>query len=174
MHNSTGGKMMKVNPVATYVTVVMVSASLALLAFGKEEKEEAVSWSQVPAAAQQTIKQRAPETAIKKIQKDEEDGKVAYEFQIVQSGKKSEITVAADGKLLSVEEEVVLADVPSAVRHTMETQATGGKLGTLEKVTEDGKTVFEAKVEKGGKRLEITVAPDGKITGTEDVTKEKE
>ena len=84
------------------------------------------------------------------------------------------VTVAADGKLLSVEDEVALADVPAAVRQTIQAQATGGKLGTLEMVTEDGKTTFEAKVEKDGKKLEITIAPDGKITGTEDVTKEKD
>lgn len=165
---------MKVNRVTTHLAVVAISASLALLAFGKEEKEGTVTWSQVPAAAQQTIKQHAPETAIKKIEKDEEDGKVAYEFQIIQGGKKSEITVAADGKLLSVEEEVALADVPVAVRQTIEAQAAGGKAGTLEKVTEDGETTFEAKVQKGGKRLEITVTPDGKLTRTEDVTKEKD
>lgn len=165
---------MKVNRVTTCLGVAALSISLALAVFGAEEKEETVSWSQVPAAARQTIKAHAPETAIKKIEKDTEAGKVSYEFQIIQDGKKSEITVAADGKLLTVEDEVALADVPAAVRQTIQAQATGGKLGTLEKVTEDGETTFEAKVEKDGKKLEITMAPDGKITGTEDVTKEKD
>jgi uncharacterized membrane protein YkoI len=156
------------------MTVVTVSAGLALLAFAKGEKEETVSWSQVPAATQQTIKQRVPETAIQKIEKDDEDGKASYEFQILQAGKKSEVTVDADGKLMSLEEVVALADVPVTVRQTLELQAVGGKMGTLEKVTEDGKTTFEAKIEKDGKRSEITVTPDGKIAGTEDVTKEKD
>ena len=166
--------MKKVNQVVTCMTVMTISAGLALLAFAKEEQEETISWSQVPAAAQQTIKQRAPETAIQKIEKDNEDGNTSYEFQIVQAGKKSEVTVDADGKLMSLEEVVALADVPVTVRQTLETQAVGGKMGTVEKVTEDGKTTFEAKIEKDGRRSEITVTADGKIAGTEDVTKEKD
>ncbi len=166
--------MRKVNRVVICLTVVTVSAGVALLAFGKEEKEETISWAQVPAAAQQTIKQRAPETAIRKIEKDDEDGKASYEFQIVQAGKKSEVTVDADGKLMSLEEVVALADVPVTVRQTLETQAMGGKMDKVEKVTEDGKTTFEAKIEKDGKKSEVTVTPDGKIAGTEDVTKEKD
>ena len=165
---------MKINRVMTNLAVVTIGASLAWVAYGEEEKEETVTWSQVPAAAQQAIKQHAPETAIQKIEKDDEDGKTSYEFQIVEGGKKSEITVTPDGKLLSVEEVVALADAPAAVRQTLEAQATGGKMGTVEKVTEDGKMTFETKVEKDGKKLEITVAPDGKVAGTEDVTKEKE
>ena len=143
---------MKINRVITYLAVVTIGAGLTWLAYGEGEKEKIVSWLQVPAAAQQTLKQHAPETAIQKIEKDDEDGKISYEFQIVQGGKKSEITVTPDGKLLSTEEIVALADVPAAVRQALETQATGGKMGIVEKVTEDGKTTFEVKVEKDGKK----------------------
>src|ERR1700722_8715117 len=106
MHNPVGGNVRKVNQVVTCMIVTTISAGLALLAFAKEEKEETISWPQVPAAAQQAIKQRVPETAIRKIEKDDEDGKASYEFQIVQAGKKSEVTVDADGKLMSLEEVV--------------------------------------------------------------------
>lgn len=165
---------MKMNQVAMYLAVGAVSAGVALLALGAQEKEEAVTWAQVPAAAQQTFKAHTPETAIQKVEKNTEDGKVSYEAQVIQNGKKSEISVTPDGKLLSVEEEVALTDVPAAVRQTLEAQATGGTMGAVEKVTGDGKTTFETKVEKGGKKLEITVGPDGKVAGTEDVTKEKD
>ena len=165
---------MKMNRVTAYLTAAAICVSLVCSAFGTEKKEETVLWPDVPSAVRQAVKELVPRRTIQKIEKDDENGKTSYEFQVDRNGKKSEITLTTDGKLLSLEEVVALADAPAAVRQSLETQAAGGKMGTVEKVTEDGKTTFETKVEKGGKKLEITVTPEGNVAGTEDVTKEKE
>ena len=41
--------------------------------------------------------------------------------------------------------EVTLADIPEAARKAIEDQGAGGKVVSTEKVTEKGKTVYEAK-----------------------------
>jgi len=156
------------------LAAVAVLAGCASWGPRKEGEEASVKWAQLPAAVQTAVKQQVPESAINKIEKENEDGQVAYEVQVVKDGHKSEITVAADGRLLSVEEEVALAEVPAVVRQTVEAQAIGGKVAKIEKVTAKGQTIYEARVKKNGKALEFSVALDGKLTGTEDVTKEKD
>jgi uncharacterized membrane protein YkoI len=122
----------------------------------------------------ETIKAYATEAEIKKVEKGDVDGKIAYEFVITKSGKDSEVTIYPDGKLLGTEEIVPLSEVPDAARKTINDQAAGGKIVSTEKVVEHGKTVYEAVIEKGGKKVEVSVVPDGKLVGTKAVKEGKE
>lgn len=162
-------KTMKLNQIIACLGVVALAAGCATEREGGNEADETVTMAQVPAAVKETIKTYAAETEIKKIEKGNVDGKIAYEFEITKNGKDSEITIYPDGKLLGTEEIMALSEVPAAVRNTVNAQAAGGKLVSTEKVVENGKTVYEAIIEKGGKKKEITVAPDGKVLGTEAV-----
>ena len=63
------------------------------------------------------------------------------------------------------EDVVALADVPAAVQKTINGQAMGGRLVSVEKVVEAVKTSYEAVIEKQGKQKEITVGVGGKIGG---------
>jgi uncharacterized membrane protein YkoI len=145
-----------------------------LTTWAAEEKDETVTMSQVPAKVQKTIKQHASETEIKKIEKGDVDGQTAYEFEIEKAGKKSEVTILPNGKLLNTEEEVTLAEIPEAAQKALNDASVGGKIVSTEKLVEKGKTVYEAIIEKGGKQVEISVAPDGKVVGKEDVKEAKE
>ena len=59
--------------------------------------------------------------------------------------------------------EVARADVPAAVMATIEREAMGGKIGEIERETEDGKVVYVAEVTINGEEWEIEVAEDGKL-----------
>jgi hypothetical protein len=54
-------------------------------------------------------------------------------------------------------------DVPAPVRATLTQEAAGAKIDTVDKETDDGKTIYEADVMSGGKNWELKVAPDGKL-----------
>ena len=134
----------------------------------QEEKEPILKMSQVPPKVQQTIKTYATEAEIKKITKGDVDGTMAYEFEIEKGGRKSEVSITPDGKVLSTEEEVPLSEVPEAARKVINARAAGGKVVSTEKAFENGKTSFGAVIEKGGKQSEISVTADGKIVGSEE------
>ena len=125
--------------------------------------------AQVPGDVQKTISGYASQTEIGKIEKGDVDGQIAYEFAIEKGGKKSEVTILPNGKLLSTEEEVALSDIPAAARQTVTDRAVGGKIVSTEKVFEKGETVYEAVIEKDGKKTEITVATNGKVKAVEAV-----
>jgi hypothetical protein len=72
------------------------------------------------------------------------------------------------------EKEVPLNKVPAAVRATLEKQAKGGKIEEIEAITKDGKTIYEAVIEKGGKTTELKISTDGKVLDREVSDKEDE
>lgn len=86
------------------------------------------------------------------------------------------IPVVADEKGKSREEKVKLRDCPAAVQKTINDQAEGGKVLEVEKETnKDGTVIYEAEVKKtSGKKIEISVAEDGKLIEVEDEDDEED
>jgi hypothetical protein len=61
-------------------------------------------------------------------------------------------------------EEVPWANVPPAVQKTINENAGSGNVVKVEKETEDGKTVYEAKIKRAdGSKTEIEVGEDGAL-----------
>lgn len=77
------------------------------------------------------------------------------------------IGAIATQQILDDESEVSIDQVPDAVRATLLAQAGGGTIQEIEMDTEDGKTVYEAEVLINGVEVDIEVAADGTLIGTE-------
>ena len=56
-----------------------------------------------------------------------------------------------------------IADVPAAVQKTIAEESKGAKVETVDKETDDGKTVYEADAQINGKNYEIKVLEDGTL-----------
>jgi uncharacterized membrane protein YkoI len=85
--------------------VVVLALALPAHADGKKKKEE-VKLADCPAAVRQTIKDNAAGGEILEVEKaTKKDGTVVYEAEVKKAdGKKVDVKVAADGKLLKVED----------------------------------------------------------------------
>jgi uncharacterized membrane protein YkoI len=83
-----------------------VALALALPAHAEGKKKEEVKLADRPAALQQTVKDNAGGGEILEVEKaTKKDGTVVYEAEVKKAdGKKVEVKVAADGKLLKVED----------------------------------------------------------------------
>ncbi len=66
----------------------------------EEENEQTVKMSDLPAAAQTTIKEKAGTNEIEKIEKKTEGGKTIYEAVVEKDGKHWSIEVNEQGKFL--------------------------------------------------------------------------
>jgi uncharacterized membrane protein YkoI len=82
-------------------------AVAAVLTFGvwtplsaEQENEQTVKMSDLPAAVQTTINDKAGNNKIEKIEKKTEDGQTVYEAVVKRSGKEWSIEVDANGKFL--------------------------------------------------------------------------
>ena len=84
-------------------TVLTLGAWTTLSA--EEESEEAVKMSDLPAAVQTTIKDKAGSNEIEKIEKKTEKGETVYEAVVNKKGKEWSIEVDVNGKFLKEYEE---------------------------------------------------------------------
>ncbi len=80
-------------------TVLTLGAWTTLSA--EEEKEEAISMSDVPAAVQKTFNDEAAGGKIVRVEKEENN----YEAVIEKDGKQTGVEVSADGKVVSRHDE---------------------------------------------------------------------
>jgi hypothetical protein len=89
----------------TFFTILGLGLYWNVPSFADEEKEEKVSFDQLPKAVQETIQKETAGGEIEEIEKETKEGTVVYEAEFTKDGKEFELTVAEDGKVLSLEEE---------------------------------------------------------------------
>jgi len=95
---------MKKTIAALSIAVIAGLACPALFS-AEEENEQTVKMSDLPAAVQTTIKDKAGSNEIVKIEKKTEEGKTVYEAVVNKNGKQWSIEVNAKGKFLKEYEE---------------------------------------------------------------------
>jgi len=88
---------------------ILLSAAMVIATSAYAEKEEKVRWSQLPSAVQKTMTDNAGDGKIEEIEKETKtkDGKVVtvYEAEVKKpGGKKVEIKVAEDGRLIELKD----------------------------------------------------------------------
>lgn len=136
-------------------------ASLTVVA-GLAFAAKSIAVKDLPAAVQKTVQEQSKGAEIKNIAKEKEKGAWQYEVETMLNGKHRDFNVAADGKLIVVEEEIAISDIPAAAKAAIEKKVGTGKLTMVEKVTKDGTTMYEGiYTNKGGKKLEVLVKADG-------------
>ena len=91
--------------IATISIAIIGSLAFPVFLTAAEEKEETVKMSDLPAAVQTTIKDKAGSNEIMKVEKKTEDGKTVYEAVVNKNGKEWSIEVNANGKFLKQYEE---------------------------------------------------------------------
>lgn len=149
------------------IGILALMTAVAPYAANAGERSEVVTLEQVPKAVRASIEREVGQTEIRKIERTDEDGVVAYEVDLREKSGKRELVFDADGALLSAEEELGLQDVPEAVRKTIQQQAAGGKVEDVEKITEKGRVTYEAEVTKAHRTRELTIAADGTLIAEE-------
>ncbi len=125
-------------------------------------KDKALKKSDLPAAVRKTADEQSKGATVRGYASEVEDGKLQYELQLTVGGHSKDVSIAPDGTVLEVEEQVDLAALPAAVREGLQKKAGAGKIAKVESLTKSGKLVaYEAQVLTGKKHSEVQVGPDG-------------
>ncbi|MCU1386166.1 MAG: hypothetical protein JWL71_4863 [Acidobacteria bacterium] len=148
---------------------LFAAASLAVvlcddLAFAQGSTRKALQLSDLPFNVQKTVKDTLKGGTIKKIAKEKEDGIEQYEIESTLNGQSRDFNVAADGRLLAVEESTTLDAIPTAARAAVRKKVGAGTVTMVETFAKPGKPLlYEAAYTDGkGKRHEVLVDADGK------------
>jgi hypothetical protein len=126
-----------------------------------------VDLDKVPAKIMAAIKGRFPNPQIKSVEKEDEDGKVMYDVELTQKGRKFEMDIKEDGTIVEVEKEVATKDFPAACAKALAAKFPNSKIKEIMEVNKvEGKKEtpenFEVTLEEPSKKaFEAIVSLDG-------------
>ena len=142
---------------------VAIAASGLLLAGTVPAQEKKIKRSDLPPAVEKTVAAQSEGATIRGFSTEKEKGQTLYEAEMMVNGHSKDISMAADGSIVEVEEQVVLDSLSADVKAGLQTKAGKGKILKVESLTKKGKLVaYEAQVDTNGKKSEVQVGPDGK------------
>jgi hypothetical protein len=155
----------------------LVAAIFVLMASVSRAADEPKDLDKIPKPVMMALMAKFPRAKIDKWTKEMEAGKVVYDIEFKQDGRKAEADIFEDGTIHNFEKEFDAKDLPAAVTEAVEKKYPKSKIKEVMEITDikDKKEVhggFEIMVETPEKKsVEITVAKDGKLL--EDAKKEE-
>jgi hypothetical protein len=119
--------------------------------------------TKMPAAIDAAFKKAYPNATVKNVAKETEDGKVQYEVESVDAGRRRDINYNPDGTVILYEEELTEADVPAVVVSAIKTRYPKATITTRERLyTMADKSANYEFILKGAGVSEVILTPDGK------------
>jgi uncharacterized membrane protein YkoI len=134
----------------------------------KETLAQQVPLSAVSEPARIAIEKSTAGGQIKKIEKEEVDGKVVYDVEATVGGKDMEYDVASDGTVLTVEQSVSYDSLPAEVRTAAEKYFGSAAGLKAAKELENGKTFYEVEGTKKNKAVALKLTDVGRIVEEEE------
>jgi hypothetical protein len=141
----------------------------------EEEEEEAEEAGQVvmakpgvdlkilPPAVLDAFKRAYPKAVIRGASEETEKGVTYYEVESVDGKMNRDLLYTADGKAVEVEEAIAPGALPPAVLQTLAKVYPGYKIIKAEDILKDGQKLFELQIQVNGKKMGMTIDPNGKI-----------
>lgn len=138
-------------------------------------KEEEVSIDSVPKAVLDAIRAKFPHAKLTDAEKEVEDGKTTYEVELEYKDQEYTVSATAEGKIIEIEREIEIKDLPKAVTDAIKKKFPGAKMEEAEEVTADEKMTYEVVIETAAKKdIELTVDASGKILEEEEIEEDDE
>ncbi len=126
-------------------------------------QEKHLKRSDLPPAVQKTADEQSRGATVRGYASEVEGGKLEYEVQLTVNGHSRDVSIAPDGSVLEVEEEVAQSTLSAVVREGLQKLAGAGTITRVESITKQGALVaYEAQVRTGEKRSEVRVGADGR------------
>jgi uncharacterized membrane protein YkoI len=143
--------------------LVALAATGLLLAGIASAQEKKIKRSDLPPAVEKTVAAQSEGATIRGFSTEKENGQTLYEVELMVNGHGKDISMAADGSIVEIEEQVALDSLSADVKAGLHAKAGKGKILKVESLTKKDKLVaYEAQVDTNGKKSEIQVGPDGK------------
>jgi len=115
-----------------------------------------------PAAVQKTVRSDCAGCELNSIDRNA-DG--TFDIDILRAGVDQSFTVADDGTILSVS--VAMADVPSTVQATIQSQAAGWQVSEIDKNMDEFPATYDVDLVKDGQEKSITIGSDGTLASAD-------
>jgi uncharacterized membrane protein YkoI len=144
---------------------------LGVLAFAtivraQEDKAKKIPLDKVPKAIKKAINTRFPGAKVNSVEKEVENGKVTYDVELKQKGRKFEMDILENGTIIEIEKEVLQKRVPKIIKRVKAKfpKATIKEVMEVNKVKgkKETRDHYEVTIDLDGKKQEVIVSLDGK------------
>ena len=148
---------------------VSMSALIFLLlnASAGYSQEQKIGKKGVPKPVLSAFQNSYPKAVITGFSKETEKGVVVYEVESVEGKTHRDVTYAANGSVITIEESLAYADAPAAIRDAMAKDFPKARIIISEKVIKGSATQYEFLVSSGKKKLELVYDAAGKLVEKE-------
>jgi hypothetical protein len=149
--------------------VMLLALTTAVWAGG-----EKIPLDKVPKAALDAVKAKFPGSDLGDARKTKERGRTRYEIELDFKGHGYDVTVTSTGKIVVIEKEITLKELPKAVSKALNAKYPKAKVKSVAEVTEDDEVTYEVTLTVQGKELEAIFSPSGKFLDEELKTEKTE
>ncbi len=125
--------------------------------------------SKIPKKVMEALKGKFPKAEVQQWTQEKEGGTVVHDIEFTQEGWKFEADIKEDGTIHNWERQITPSELPATVRKAVENKYPKAAVQEVMFITavKDGKDTTEGYEivlkTAGGKTVEVTVAPDGKV-----------
>lgn len=144
------------------VAVMVVSSALVAGPGSAQDSKAEMKLQDLPPAVEQAVKAQSQGGTLRGLFKEVEGGVTLYEAELLVNGRTKDIMFDTQGKIVTVEAQTTLDEIPAAARAAIQKAVGTGKLALVEKVTKGETTFYEGHITNEGKTLEVKVDADGK------------
>ena len=163
----------------TEITAEQKSVEIKLDAEGKllwKAVREKLPIEQVPGPVRATIEKEGQGLKVDMILRTTEDAKTEFNAVLAGEGKELQLELDAQGKVLArhASELVPLEKTPDPVKAAIQKEIAGGKVDSIQRMTEDEQIEYIARLTVGRKMIELVIDPKGRVLSKETDEEEEE
>jgi hypothetical protein len=149
-------------------------AALVLLA-GARAGEEKLKFDKVPKAVMDAVKAKYPGAKLLGASSEKDGDKVVYEISLKYKDQHHDVSLEADGKIVSIEREIAFKDLPKVVADTLKAKYPNAKYKVVEELLKGDGTLhaYEALLTAGDTTVEVVLDLKGKILKEEKMEKKE-
>lgn len=140
-------------------------------------RTEPMAPEKLPDPVANTFKTMFPSGTIDKLDVEEENGVMVYDFEFTAGGREKEADIAGDGTMIESTLVIAAKDIPAPAMKAIKSTAKGAKLGRMEWLEtfyelKDGKVIklpkseihYAVEMTRKDQKAEVFVDPAGKVT----------
>ena len=153
---------MRVGLAVVFLSSALAGPGAAQEPATKETKETKETLQSLPPQVREAVLAQSRGATLRGVAKETQNGVTLYEVETIAHGRTRDIMLDAQGKVVSVEEQTTLGEIPDKARAAILKAVGTRKLVLLEKVTKGEITFYEGHIHDGHVVSEVKVDANGK------------
>lgn len=144
-------------------TKVLLGVLLLTATLGAQEQEKKLTKKELPSAVLSAFQKSYPKAGIKGIAEEKKEGKTYYEIESLDGKISRDLLYHADGSVAEIEETMNAADLPEAVKSSIDAKFPKAKIAKVEKVIKGTALSFSVTVKSAKEKVALDMDAAGQV-----------